>query len=67
VAGVTPPGAFRKMNSDINVCSTLTANIIIMNMISKQLGRYRFMQVHVRRAIHEDMPMTILEFPDRPV
>jgi len=41
VAGVTPPGAFRKMNSDVNVCSTLTANIIIMNMISIQLDSYR--------------------------
>ena len=59
MAGVTPPGAFRKMNSDINVCSTLTANIKIINMISVQLDMYRFMQVHVRRAIHEDMPMTI--------
>ena len=66
MAGVTPPGAFRKMNSDVYVCSTLTSNII-MNMISIQLGMYRFMQVHVRRAIHEVMPMTILEFPDRPV
>ena len=58
MAGVTPPSAFRKMNSDVIVCSTLTANII-MNMISIQLDMYRFMQVHVRRAIHEDMPMTI--------
>jgi len=65
VAGViTPPGAFRKMNSDNNVCSTLTPNIII---ISIRLDMYRFMQVHVRRAIHEVMPMTILEFPNRPV
>jgi len=66
VAGVTPPGAFRKMNSDVIVCSTLTANII-MNTISIQLDMYRFMQVHVRRTIHEVMPMTILGFPDRPV
>jgi len=28
---------------------------------------YMFMQVHARREIHEVMPMTILEFPDRPV
>ena len=33
MAGVTPPGAFRKMNSDINVCSTLTSNIMNMIMI----------------------------------
>jgi len=67
VAGVTPPGAFRKMNSDVYVCSTLTSNIMIMNMISILLDMYRFMQVHARRAIHEVMPMTILESPDRPV
>jgi len=66
VAGVTPPGAFRKMNSDVIVCSTVTANII-MNMINIQLDMHRFMQIHVRRAIHEVMPMTILAFPDRPV
>jgi len=65
VAGVTPPGAFRKRNSDNNVCSTLTSNI--MNTISIRLDMYSFMQIHVRRAIHEVMPMTILEFPDRPV
>jgi len=34
VAGVTPPGAFRKMNSDNNVCSTLTSNIMNMIMIA---------------------------------
>jgi len=28
---------------------------------------YRFMQIHARREIHDVMPMTILEFPDRPV
>jgi len=55
------------MNSDVYVCSTLTSNIIIMNMISILLDMYRLMQVHVRRAIHEVMPMTILESPDRPV
>ena len=65
MVGVTPPGAFRKTNSDNNVCSTLTSNI--MNMISIRLDMYSFMQIHVRRAIHEVMPMTILEFPDRPV
>ena len=67
MAGVTPPEAFRKMNSDVYVCSTLTSNIMIMNMISILLDMYRFMQVHARRAIHEVMPMTILESPDRPV
>jgi len=36
-------------------------------MISILLDMYRLMQVHVRRAIHEVMPMTILESPDRPV
>ena len=65
MAGFTPPGAFRKMNSDINVCSTLTSNIMIM--ISVRLDMYSFLQIHVRRAIHEVMPMTILDFPDRPV
>ena len=33
MAEVTPPGAFRKMNSDNNVCSTLTSNIMNMIMI----------------------------------
>jgi len=28
VLGVTPPDALRKMNSDNNVCSTLTSNIM---------------------------------------
>jgi len=67
VAGVTPPGAFRKMNSEVYVCSTLTSNIIIMNMISILLDMYRLMQVHVRRAIHEVIPTTILVSPDSPV
>jgi len=61
VAGVTSPGAFRKMNSDNNVCSTLTSNI--MNMVNIRLGMLSFMQIHVRRAIHEVMLMTVLEFP----
>ena len=65
MAGVTPPGAFRKMNLDNNVCPTLTSNI--MNIISIRLDMYSFMQNHVRRAIHEVMPMTILDLPDRPV
>ena len=29
VLGVTPPDTLRKMNSDNNVCSTLTSNIMI--------------------------------------
>jgi len=28
VLGVTPPDTLRKMNSDNNVCSTLTSNIM---------------------------------------
>jgi len=28
VLGVTPPDTLRKMNSDDNVCSTLTSNIM---------------------------------------
>ena len=61
MARVTPPGAFRKMNSDNNACSTLTSNL--MNMINIRLDMFSFMQIHVRRAIHEVMPMTVLEFP----
>jgi len=45
VAGVTPPGAFRKMNSDNNVCSTLTSNIMNEYDYDLLLDMYRFMQV----------------------
>ena len=45
MAGVTPPGAFRKMNSDNNVCSTLTSNIMNEYDYDLLLDMYRFMQV----------------------
>jgi len=54
VLGVTPPDTLRKMNSDNNVCSTLTSNIMNEHDYvwlrydqdyDMLLDMYRFMQV----------------------
>jgi len=52
VLGVTPPDTLRKMNSDDNVCPTLTSNIMnehnyvwLRYDYDMLLDMYRFMQI----------------------
>ena len=70
VLGVTPPDTLRKMNSDINVCSTLTSNIMneheyvwLRYDYDMLLDMYMFMQIEKAMKCTDDD----LRFPDRPV
>jgi len=67
VLGVTPPDTLRKMNSDNNVCSTLTSNIMNEYDYVRLWYAVRHVQVYVSKASYEVIPTTILGSPDRPV
>ena len=63
VLGVTPPDTLRKMNSDNNVCSTLTPNIMnehdyvwLRYDYDMLLDMYRFMQIEkAMKCIDDDL------------
>ena len=63
VLGVTPPDALRKMNSDNNVCSTLTSNIMNEHDYVRFGYLVRYLQVYADRESYEIVPSTTLGLP----
>jgi len=67
VLRVTPPDTLRKMNPDNTECSTLTSNIMNEYDYVRLWYAVRHVQVYATKTSYEDIPTTILGFPDRPV
>jgi hypothetical protein len=77
VLGVTPPRTLRKMNSDNNVCSTLTKydpdyiyvyarmNSCTIMLMSKSMRCYQTNTSQEIEQVKNVIPMTILGSPNR--